>query len=297
MTTTPVTTVPDGLPGSTKNRALHFFARCWRISRTDGEVFRFTEAAQPIRVLVSDDPTTLETFDPTDGMQTSAEQLQSGLNEQNFEANGILSDSRLSHDDFRAGLFQDAKVELFIVDWRNPELGSFVRRTYWIDKVAFDGTSWKADIVGLSGWMRRNEGDLYVPGCQHDLGDARCKIDLALFTEVASVSAVSNQRKTFTTNVSVQPDNYFAYGVLEWISGANAGVRCEIASSLQTGGVITLRLPTPFDIVASDSFSIHPGCQKRRVLDCRDKFNNLVNFGGFPFIPGTDKLLEVPGQK
>lgn len=296
MTFTPVTTAPTGYPQGVNTATLHHFAKCWRLTRTDGTILRFTEAAQPLTVLTAAD--TQETFDPADGMQTSAEQLQSGLAEQNFEAEGILSDSRITHDDLRAGLYQDCQLDVLLVDWSAPELGAYYLRTFWIEKVAFAGSMWKADIVGLSGWMRRNEGDLYVPACQHDLGDARCKINLATITESSrSVSAVVDQRKEFTSNVSSQPDGYFAYGVVTWTSGANAGLQSEVYSSLMTGGTIILRLPTPYDIAASDGFTIYPGCQKRRVLDCRDKFSNLVNFGGFPFVPGSDKLLEIPGQK
>jgi uncharacterized phage protein (TIGR02218 family) len=294
MTFTPVTTVPTGIFRATVKQTLHRFIKCWRITRTDGTILRFTEAAQSLSVLALDVP---ETFDPMEGMSTSAEQLKNGLNEQNFEATGVLSDARITHDDLRAGLYADAQIDVLLVDWEAPELGPMTSRSYWIEKIQFNGVEWKADITGLPGWLKRNEGDLYVSTCQHDLGDARCKVDLALFTETATVSAVSDQRKDFTSSVSVQADNFFQFGKITWTSGLNAGIVSEVASSLMSGGALVLRLPTPFDIAATDIFSIHPGCQKRLSEDCVAKFDNLPNNGGFPFIPGTDKLLEVPGQK
>ena len=34
------------------------------------------------------------------------------------------------------------------------------------------------------------------------------------------------------------------------------------------------------------------GCDKVAAT-CRVKFSNLLNFGGFPFVPGIDTLMEV----
>jgi len=35
------------------------------------------------------------------------------------------------------------------------------------------------------------------------------------------------------------------------------------------------------------SVTLYPGCS-HTIADCRDKFNNLVNFGGFPWIPSKN---------
>jgi hypothetical protein len=37
------------------------------------------------------------------------------------------------------------------------------------------------------------------------------------------------------------------------------------------------------------------GCD-RTIDTCKKKFNNVINFGGFPGIIGTDKLTGPPAQ-
>ena len=40
-------------------------------------------------------------------------------------------------------------------------------------------------------------------------------------------------------------------------------------------------------IAVADAFTVTAGCDKRFVT-CRDTFDNVVNFRGFPHIPGND---------
>lgn len=88
---------------------------------------------------------------------------------------------------------------------------------------------------------------------------------------------------------------YFGYGVLTWLTGANAG-RSEDVRLYQNGGIFTLALPMGYDIAIGDTYSVTPGCDKQ-ISTCRTKFSNVVNFRGFPKVPGSDKLYEVGVQE
>jgi len=48
-------------------------------------------------------------------------------------------------------------------------------------------------------------------------------------------------------------------------------------------------------VQVGDVFTIYPGCQKRLQQDCITKFSNGINFGGFPYLPGIDKMLRPGG--
>lgn len=43
------------------------------------------------------------------------------------------------------------------------------------------------------------------------------------------------------------------------------------------------------------SFEATVGCD-RSFATCRDRFDNAVNFGGFPHMPGTDFAISYPNQ-
>jgi hypothetical protein len=55
-------------------------------------------------------------------------------------------------------------------------------------------------------------------------------------------------------------------------------------------GVISLWQALPYAPAPGDQFTAYPGCDKS-VFTCQNKFNNLLNFGGFPFIPNEETAL------
>ena len=89
-------------------------------------------------------------------------------------------------------------------------------------------------------------------------------------------------------------DEWFKAGHLRWVSGLNAGIAMEVKSWSASTKEIVLFLEMPFDISVGDKFEVYPGCQKRILEDCRDKFTNVENFRGEPNVPGTDQLLRLP---
>jgi uncharacterized phage protein (TIGR02218 family) len=133
-------------------------------------------------------------------------------------------------------------------------------------------------------------------GCRHDLGDAKCTVDLGPLTVAGSVFVQTlpsyDARLTFSTTL-VQADGYFDYGSLTWTSGANAGYVSEVKQFLQFVGEIRLFEKTPFDIAEGDTFTIVPGCDKNPET-CGGKFSNFDNFGGFQQIPGSLEAMKTP---
>lgn len=91
-------------------------------------------------------------------------------------------------------------------------------------------------------------------------------------------------------------DSFSLYkgGVLEWLTGQNAGKVCEIKSV--TIDYIELYLPVLYPIAANDVFTLLPGC-KKTLAECRDEYDNVLNFRGEPFIPGNDEYFQYPDSK
>ena len=105
-------------------------------------------------------------------------------------------------------------------------------------------------------------------------------------------------RASFTASID-EPraiDGWFAGGVLTWETGANAGRSIEVKSWTQATGQLELFLPMGYAIEIGDAFRTHPGCDKR--LDtCIDRFANVLNFRGEPYVPGTDRLMTYPDAR
>lgn len=126
--------------------------------------------------------------------------------------------------------------------------------------------------------------DLYQPGCLNTLFDQGCTLDRSAF----AVPGVVNSGTTVSMiNATLaQATGYFDLGTVTFTSGQNSGFKRTV-KAWTTGGNFTLLVPLPFTPVAADTFTIYPGCDKMQST-CQNKFNNLVNFRGQPYIPQAE---------
>ncbi|MEO0810438.1 MAG: DUF2163 domain-containing protein, partial [Pseudomonadota bacterium] len=91
-------------------------------------------------------------------------------------------------------------------------------------------------------------------------------------------------------------DGWFAGGVLTWETGANTGRSIEVKAWTQESGRIELFLPMGYAIQHGDAFRIHPGCDKH-LETCIDRFANVLNFRGEPYVPGQDAMMNYPDAR
>lgn len=265
-------------------------ATCWTIARTDGVALKFTNHDLP---LVVDG----DTFTPMNGVSVSAKQKKTGLEVQNFEAVGIIDDTSVTHEDLRAGRYRNAQITEKVVDWRFPFNGTVSTMVYWVGEMAFSNGLWTAQMAGVTRFLNNTVGNVYSRTCPANLGDARCKRDLSdLTTTGVTVDSAdaAYPRKIFTaTSIGGFPAFDYNFGVLTWTSGANIGIISEIKDSDNVNFIFTFQVSLPFNIQAGDEFTIVVGCNKQRSR-CIGRFNNVINFRGFPTMPGTDNIVRAP---
>jgi len=58
-------------------------------------------------------------------------------------------------------------------------------------------------------------------------------------------------------------------------------------------GTLSLFLPAQHAVEVSDTFAIRPGCDKSFATS-KAKFDNAINFRGFPHVPDDDQILRYP---
>ena len=104
------------------------------------------------------------------------------------------------------------------------------------------------------------------------------------------VSGISTQRRVFSIDETPEND-WYSKGTLTFTSGANLNITRDI--NTQKGNVITTFLPFPYDIAVNDTFEMTAGCMKD-INTCINKFNNLINFRGFPYIPVNEQIFSSP---
>jgi uncharacterized phage protein (TIGR02218 family) len=88
-----------------------------------------------------------------------------------------------------------------------------------------------------------------------------------------------------------RPQGWFAGGFVTVASGQEAGARRGIVRhGVESGAaVLALRSPLPA-LAAGDALQLTPGCDKS-FPTCRDKFDNVARFRGFPHLPGNDRAF------
>lgn len=125
--------------------------------------------------------------------------------------------------------------------------------------------------------------------CINTLGDAACTVDLSSLG-VNGVVLAGSSANTIMTNLS-QLTGYFTGGKIVFTSGVNDGFSRGVRSytNAPTSSIAMLG-PVPTAPTAGDTFTIYPGCDKL-IGTCFNRFNNLVNFRGMPFVPENSSAV------
>jgi uncharacterized phage protein (TIGR02218 family) len=268
-------------------------AWCWRITRADGTRFGFTDHDLDLAF----DGTL---FEAATGFTASEIKDALGLSVDNLEVSSALKSDRLNEDDLAAGLFDDAPVEIWRVNWADTEQ-RVLMRSGSLGEVRRSGPAFTAEVRGLAHYLQQSKGRLYQSGCDADLGDARCGINLEdpAFRGAGTVLAALSPRLLTATGLAAYAADWFTRGLLTFTSGPNTGRAQEVKRHTLAGSDATIELwhPAVHAIAPADTFAIVAGCDKQ-LATCRAKFANAPNFRGFPHMPGPDYVLAVakPGE-
>lgn len=115
--------------------------------------------------------------------------------------------------------------------------------------------------------------------CPHILYGAECAISNLDFQVIGTISAIAINVVSAPEWVGVAGNFDGGYLVFQ-----NNQFRTVIADD----GAGNLTLVSPFvDLVIGSSVEAFPGCA-HDLADCDTKFANVVNYGGFPYVPGRN---------
>lgn len=285
-----------------------YTALCWLIEKTDGSVIRGTEHDEDLEVLPLGSP-------PTDlagvyyagaNMTGSDKRATSDGAVDNSEVDGAIPHPQanvidVTVADIEAGLFNDAPVTCFLVDWRNPDSWQIVVQYGYLGEITRDSDrKYKCELRGLKQNLQQQIVRTYSETCQVNVfGDHECKLDLAPLTITGSVINVTNAKRfdaALGTGSPALPDDFYNGGELTFLTGANAGYmrECKRADNDAVFGHMSLWERFPNDPAPGDVFELKPGCTRMKSR-CQ-AYNNFVNFRGHGvLITGLDTLMKGAG--
>jgi uncharacterized phage protein (TIGR02218 family) len=268
--------------------AVTTLCRCWRLTRRDGVTSGFTDHDRDLAFAET-------TFLARTGLEAAEAGSELGFAVGGGEVAGALVSAGITEADIAAGLYDDAEVEAWLVNWAEPSQRMLLA-TGSIGEIRRADGAMVAEIRGPMHRLDEARGRSYRATCGADLGDTRCGIDLAAAAfRTAGIVASTDGALALASGGIGEPDGWFTGGRLTWTGGANAGLSVEVRAHRRIGGAAELDLwqRAVRPIAAGDGFTVTAGCDKRAET-CRDRFANIANFRGFPHMPGNDFLMRVP---
>ena len=184
----------------------------WRITRMDGTVLGFTDHDRNLEVDGIN-------YEASSGLTPSEVDKRLGFSIDNGAVKGALQSDKISADDINSGLYENARIDSFRVNWKYITQ-SVHMSTGRLGSIRQKGEAFEAEWTGESVLLDRSVGRVFSKLCDAEFGDRRCGLRAADF-----------------------PD----------------GTRCP-----------------------------------RTLTACRDQFDNVLNYRGFPYLLGDDALQAAP---
>jgi len=268
-------------------REVTTICHCWRLTRKDGTVTGYTDHDRKLAIGGL-------TFEPETGFSASEARDTLGLAVDTVDVEGALSSDRIRDEDIASGLYDGARVETILVNWRQPA-DFVVVRTATIGRITRRDDRFVAELESLVTALDQPNGRYVTRSCDAELGDARCGFLLAQpgFTAAGSVIATGAAETMRVAGLDAYESGWFSSGTLTWTSGARAGRIERIVAHRKEGDeTVFVLLPSVGPaITAADAFSAAAGCDKS-FATCKAKFANALNFRGFPHLPGNDSAYS-----
>lgn len=252
----------------------------WRVEREDGTVIAATD--HDVSIEFNGD-----TFLPTVGVNTTTIVSKLGLAVDNLDVTGALDSEFIKEEDIEGGLYDNAAVDIYIVNWQDTD--EYVHKVHGTFGTAVrTEVGYTTELRSQAQILNQPIGRTYQHTCDTKLGSARCGINLydPQYSATGVVTS-SSEGVLIVTTVETYDDGMFSLGHIETVEGYRYAIKDHSDS------VITLWQPPSVQIEVGDALFVFAGC-KQDADTCREKFNNINNFQGFPFIPGNDTITTYP---
>ena len=152
-----------------KTGATQTTCMCWKIERvTDGKVFYFTDADRVI-------PFDGNHYLTTTGFNRSALKTTGDLAAEGMSVVGIFDNSAIEKEDLVKGLFDGAKITIFLLDYEDIPKGPIdVGYGRFGAVTQTTGNTFKTEFRDLTQILNQQQGDVRTPLCRAELGDDLC---------------------------------------------------------------------------------------------------------------------------
>lgn len=261
---------------------------CCRIVPTVGSAIYLTD--HPVALSMGG-----HTYLSTAGYEFTGSSATAGFEPASIDLQGIAGASGISRAAILSGVFDGARVFCFATTWNAPVEDEEPIVSGFFGRTTLEDNRYKIEGLSLLDALNQTVGETYGAQCPKTFCGQEyggCKASLAANTVTGTLTSVSSA-SVFTDSGRGEAADTFGGGSIQFTSGPNAGLPALEIKSF-SGGVFTTFMPAFYLPVAGHTYSAVRGCRKR-LSDCQARVggSNIVNFGGFPYIPAGSTYAQV----
>jgi len=154
-----------------------------------------------------------------------------------------------------------------------------------IKEINFKGIHGACQCVGFEHFLKKSIPLWrYQLTCNHAVFDSKCALTKASYAVNTIISLDITKKELISSAFGMFDDGYFIGGEIVFGNESRSIIAHE-------GNTVYLMYPF-IELETADIVDAYPGCDGRATT-CRDTFDNIDNYLGFPFIPIENPAIRV----
>jgi uncharacterized phage protein (TIGR02218 family) len=278
-----------------------------RIRTKTGHVYGFTDLDVNIRYDPSiydpgntgDDWGMIEHKALNGGFALSRLDLAANLSVDNAEMSILPGDASITPQQLMSGFLESADVRIYRINYTDTSMGHECIAVGKLGNSRISENQGFLEFLSLTSQLKQPEAELQTITCRHIFGGPGCWKEYTWHEGTVDAVDEDQPHRIFAASELTPDDNYFVPGVVEWLTGDNAGLQMDVEQN--TAGTFALMLPMGYRVQIGDTFRVRQDCTKiwgDAEKGCLYHYGDLRwrYFGGFPHIPVADGgAAMIPG--
>lgn len=220
-------------------------------------------------------------------------------------------DIPISEQEIVAGACDYAGFVSYLIDFNDLTSGNHIIQqtgTFGANSVTDSGLSWTSELRGLTQALKQSITEKWSISCRAVFGSLvasaqsryPCLFDVTPLWENGTVVTVGVDNTQMFSTTGLSPAFGGTPGLVEWLTGDNAGRSDEVETFTQLVGPgmlpqdIGLTFGSAYPIQIGDTFRFRDDCPKSPAA-CQDR-DNYPNYRGEPSIPVSDNGAMAVGN-
>lgn len=262
-----------------------------------GTIYGFTDLDIDVAY---DDGNGSVTYSADNGFSPKRVEQRADLSVDDSAINGLIADTGITEALVRSGIFNSAICTVYRINWKDLTSGRhevvFHGR---LGETEFSDMSFENEMRSLSQLLKQIIGQQYSTSCIATFGSSgvrwACNKAISWAASGTVTSVGTETQVEFTDTGRAEASGYFSDhgGVVEWLTGDNAGQQMEVSSF--AADVFVLSLPLPYPIQVGDTYRPRLDCDKL-FATCKDVHANTAYFRGQNLMPINGTGM-IPGAE